>query len=267
MVRLVLSGGGLKCLSFIGAYDALSEERKESIDEIYGVSGGSIMGLSIVLSIPPDDIIMLLKTHYPFQRAHMRVSNLLTKFGLDTGDDARAFVRAMLERGGLSGDATMRALADKKICLHVCVTNLTTYQKELFTPDDDVKIVDAIQASCTIPILFAPTRIRDAYYIDGSALWYSFPSDLLTGPDDIGFSIMNKVCTEREMTLGVFAQRLMTLFSMYFSPHDIDKKDDRVVYFDDIKTQLIIFDACPDDDIQDMLVKGRAHATRFSKRM
>ena len=199
-MRLVLGGGGLACLTYIGAYETMiKRDMIRHIDEIYGVSAGSVLGLGITLGIAPDELLRIFREYYPFKKDDLRMTNLFTKYGLDASHGTRLFLEKILEHAGLPKDAKMTDLASYRIQFKVCVTNVNTYTKDLFTTSDDVSVVDAVVASGTVPILFVPVCIKDEYYIDGGALWHSFPVELLK-EGDLGFCCMSKPCKEEKMT-------------------------------------------------------------------
>jgi predicted acylesterase/phospholipase RssA len=262
-MRLVLGGGGLKCLGYIGSYDVLEDNgTMERVDEVYGVSGGSIVGLGVALRVPPRDLLDVFRKNYPFKKDELRITHLISRFGLDMGLGGRRLIEGILEYAGIAKDAHMTALASLPIRFNVCVSNISTYEKQLITPDDDVSIVDAVMASSTIPILFVPVCMRGEYFIDGSALWHSFPGYLLED-GDIGMCQVSRVCREEKMTFWVYLSRLMTIFSMYFSSHDTEKRDARVVYFDDCSTKLVSYEPLTDAESDALFAFGRKNAEEY----
>lgn len=266
-MRLVLGGGGLACLSYIGAYETLvSRGVMDKVTEIYGVSAGSFLGLGMVLRILPHEMLNIFCENYPFKKDDLRMTNLITKYGLDTSDGMRRMIEKILEFKGLSKDAKMTDLASRDIQFKVCVTNLSTYKKELFTTRDDVSIVDAVCASGTVPILFVPTRIKDDYYIDGGALWHSFPVELLK-EGDLGFCCMSKPCKEEKMTFWNYVSRLMTIIMMSFAFNEVEQKHPQVIYFEDIGVKLVSYEPYTDEEYENMLRVGRKSAEEYFERL
>lgn len=262
-MRLVLGGGGLKCLTYIGTYETfIAKGIMDKVDEIYGVSAGSMMGLGMVLQIPPQEMIRIFRENYPFKKECLKMTHLISRYGLDTGDEVRRLLEKILELKGMPKNAKMTDLATKPIAFNVCVSNISTYERQLFTTKDDISIIDAVMASSTIPILFVPACIRDEYYIDGSALWHSFPAHLLKD-DDIGLCQVSRVCGEEKMTFWVYLSRLMTVFSMYFSSHDTEERSSRVIYYDDVNTKLVSYEGLSDTEYEELLASGRKYGEEF----
>jgi len=262
-MRLVLGGGGLACLSYIGAYETMiKRDMIRQVDEIYGISAGSFLGLGITLQISPNDILNLFRENYPFKKDDLKMTNLITKYGLDPSYGMRRLVEKMLEHGGFSKDAKMTDLASCRIQLKVCVTNVNTYTKDLFTTSDDIPIVDAIVASGTVPILFVPVCIKDEYYIDGGGLWHSFPVELLK-EGDLGFCCMSKPCKEEKMTFWNYVSRLMTIIMMSFAFNEVEKRHPQAVYFEDIGIKLVSYEPYTDAEYENMLRVGRKSAEEY----
>ena len=263
IMRLVLGGGGLACLTYVGAYEIMiKRDMMRHVDEIYGVSAGSFLGLGITLEIPPDELLKIFRENYPFKKDDLRMTNLFTKYGLDASHGTRLFLEKILEHAGLSKDAKMTDLASYRIQFKVCVTNVNTYTKDLFTTSDDVPIVDAVVASGTVPILFVPVCIKDEYYIDGGALWHSFPVELLK-EGDLGFCCMSKPCKEEKMTFWNYVSRLMTIIMMSFAFNEVEKRHQQAVYFEDIGIKLVSYEPYTDAEYENMLRVGRKSAEEY----
>lgn len=263
IMRLVLGGGGLACLTYIGTYKVLIErDLMKHVDEIYGVSAGSVVGLGIVLGILPEELFRLFRENYPFKKDDLKMTNLISKFGLDTSDGGRRFIENMLASKGFPKDAKMSDLKSCRIQFKVCVSNLTTYQKELFTTNDDISVVDAVIASGTVPILFTPVRIKNDYYIDGGALWHCFPVELLK-EGDLGFCCMSKPCKEEKMTFWNYISRLMTIFMMYFAFNEIETRHPQVIYFEDVGIKLVSYEPFTDAEYENMMRLGRKYGEDY----
>lgn len=262
-MRLVLGGGGLACLTYIGAYETMiKRDMMRRVDEIYGISAGSFLGLGITLEIAPDDLMKIFRENYPFKKDDMRMTNLITKYGLDSSYGTRILVEKILEHAGLPNDTKMSDLASYRIQFNVCVTNVNTYTKDLFTTSDDVSVVDAVVASGTVPVLFVPVCIKDEYYIDGGALWHSFPVELLK-EGDLGFCCMSKPCKEEKMTFWNYVSRLMTIVMMSFAFNEVEKRHPQAVYFEDIGIKLVSYEPYTDAEYENMLRVGRKSAEEY----
>jgi len=255
----------MKGLAFIGAYDTLHNNGTiDKVDSIYGVSAGCIFGLCIVMGLTPEIMLNIIKSHFPFKKGDLSIANFMLHMGVDKGTSCREFIQEVLKAGGYGIDAYMSDISVNRIKLYACVTNLSTYKKELFGPLSNVKVVDAVMASCAIPLYFAPVFIHNECYIDGSALWKSFPKELLQDPDDIGVCILNEESKAEPINLNNYLMRLTTLFSMYFSSVECSENTDkRVVYLKSVNTDCIIHDDCSDKFLDEIVTVGKTCTEDF----
>jgi NTE family protein len=263
-MRLVIGGGGSKGIVFVGAYDEyLKRGALEGLTEIYGVSIGSVLGMGVVLGLSPDDILSCYNENFPCVSCHLSVKNFINKLGFDAGEDLKKMIISMMRKGGCDENTLMTDLRSRDVQLRVCVTNLNTYTADIIDTDSkDVKVIDALMASCAIPIFYAPVFIGGQCYVDGGALWNSFPYSLVRDDhDDIGWGLINTTKDREINNVKTYLSNLVTLFTTYFaryssnSPH---KKN--VVMFKDVDIPLIVFNECSDEKVQMMLNTGRRAA-------
>ena len=263
-MRLVIGGGGSKGLVFVGAYGAYKERGAlDGVTEIYGVSIGSVVGLSIVLGLTPTDILQCYEENFPCVSSHLSIKNFIEKFGFDAGCDLRKMIAAILRKGGYDENTLMTDMKSENIQLRVCVTNLSTYTADILDTDScDVKVIDALMASCAIPLFYAPVFIKGKCYVDGSALWNSFPFHLAREDhDDIGWGLINKINDDEIKGVGSYLKKLVTMFTMYFARYSSNAPINKnVVMFEDVDLDLLVFNECPDVKIQEMLDLGRTTA-------
>lgn len=260
-MRLVIGGGGSKGLVFVGAYEAYMERGAlDGVTEIYGVSIGSVVGLSIVLGVAPKDMLRCYEENFPCVTSHLSIKNFIEKFGFDTGCDLRKMIAAILIKGGHDENVLMTDLKSKDVQLRVCVTNLSAYTADVLDTDSTgVRVIDALMASCAIPLFYAPVFIEGKCYVDGCALWNSFPTHLVRGDHgDIGWGLVNKSNDDQINSVSSYLTKLITLFTMYFARYSSNTPDNtNVIMFKDVDLALLVFNECPDDKIQEMLNVGR----------
>jgi len=150
---IALSGGGAKGFCHAGVLKAL-EENGIKPDVLAGVSAGAVVAALYADGYSPDSIIGL------FQ--HARYRNYI-RFGFSDGgffsmDGFKAFLDTVLRA------KTFEELA---IPLRVVATDLDKGQSVVF---DKGNLVDALVASCSVPILFTPYTIDGVNYVDGGVL-------------------------------------------------------------------------------------------------
>lgn len=182
---LVLSGGGLKGLSYCGVFRYLEEIRKRkkdvSIDikEIISVSAGGLFGLCYILGYTYVELRnnILQQKLKDFQSG--KLSHFLEGFGIDTGENLVRWIENMIINKGHDPLITFNELYKiSGIHFKVVTTNLTTYLPFLFdhvnTPD--MSIVESLRLSLTIPFAFTMKKYKNDIHLDG-ALTVNYPID------------------------------------------------------------------------------------------
>ena len=150
---LALSGGGVKALCHVGVLKAMEEEGLKP-DVISGVSAGAVVAALYADGYSPDSIRSLFeKVKYAdFFRLEMPDGGLFSLAGF------KEFLDTVLHA---------KTFEDLKIPLKVIVTDLDRGRSVVF---DKGPLIDALVATCSVPILFSPYNINGVNYIDGGVL-------------------------------------------------------------------------------------------------
>jgi len=153
MVGVALSGGAARCIGQIGVLEALEKAGIE-VDAIAGTSGGSFVGAlyaSGQVSIPE----MKRLARGIKWRDVVRPS--LPKKGLISSEKIYHYIRDVLN------DTTFE---DLKIPLAVVASDLRSGDKVVLTQGP---VARAVQASCSLPVIFTPTTLNGQMLVDGGA--------------------------------------------------------------------------------------------------
>lgn len=174
---IALSGGAALGKLFGGALTAIEQVLDErdgaGSGEIWfgrlhgfaGCSAGAIGALWLLLS-PTIARAHILMARMPnvgeFLLRRPDLNTLTSQFGLDDGTGLRDLVSQLLEACGMSPSITfaeLRRYVAKELV--VVVTNLRTSQRLHVSAETfpDVRVQDAIVASCSIPLLYAPLHL------------------------------------------------------------------------------------------------------------
>ncbi|MFP4656522.1 MAG: patatin-like phospholipase family protein [Candidatus Woesearchaeota archaeon] len=151
-VAVVLSGGGAKGMAHVGVLREL-EKYNVDIDFISGTSMGSIIGAIYALEKNLDLVDRYLKH---------TVKDLITF--KDFNFSLKGLVKGVVIEEllwSIYGNATFD---DTKIDLVVNAVDLESGKEVVFR---EGKILDAVRASMSIPIIFTPKVINDKMYVDG----------------------------------------------------------------------------------------------------
>ena len=175
--QLVLSGGGLLGISYIGLFKYFEENNTLSnIKSITGCSAGAIFGSLLAVGYNSKELDTIVKSMVFKDYLKINVDSLLnfihTK-GLESGKNLSIFINKCIKDKTGDENITFLQIQEKyNIKLQIGVTNLTKSKFELFNIDTtpNLSIIKAISASIAIPFLFEPIVIGDDIYCDGGLL-------------------------------------------------------------------------------------------------
>ncbi len=175
--HLVLSGGGLLGISYIGLLKYLEENNsRQNIESITSCSAGSIFGTLFMLDYTSTEIEQLIKSLDFKQFLNINLDTIL-KFphskGLESANKLTEFFKKIIKDKTGNENTTFDELYKKtnKI-LQIGATNLTSVKFELFNykTHPNMSIYVAIRASIAIPIVFEPIIIGNDVYCDGGVI-------------------------------------------------------------------------------------------------
>lgn len=150
---MAFSGGGVKALCHVGVLKAFDEQNQQP-DILAGVSAGAVVAALYADGYSPDSIVDLF-AHYSF----LDVLSLdWPKGGLLSMNGFKSLLDSLL---------TAERFEDLALPLRVVATDLDRGLSVVF---DSGSLVDALVASCSVPILFSPYVINGVNYVDGGLL-------------------------------------------------------------------------------------------------
>ncbi len=176
--RLCLSGGGIRVVSYIGALEVLQEKNLlQKVKEICGVSAGGMIGFSLSLGYTLKEITQVC-TQFDFsQIRHLELEEMVEfteKYGFDTGEKLRAFLRSLLKQKGYKPESTFEDLKNLKPQVRVYATDINTCEIKEYslTKTPTIQIVEALFATMALPIYFMPSLDQETghYMLDGGII-------------------------------------------------------------------------------------------------
>lgn len=175
---LILSGGGVKGIAYIGALKYLDElKTKEEydiiIEEILGVSAGSIIGLLYILGYKYDELVDEIMSKNLSDLKELRIKNFLQRYGFDSGVRIINWIETLIIRKGYSKDITFADIyTEFGINFKVIATNLNKYKTAVFdkTSSPNLRVTRAIRMSIGVPFIFTVTKYRGECYVDGGLI-------------------------------------------------------------------------------------------------
>jgi len=167
-MNLFVFEGGIKGISYLGVLHYLYiNDKLNNVKKMFGCSTGSIIITLLSILKSPKNVFYSLK-----DRNRMILSTNILK-DLNIIDTNKVFNNIF--ENYLPKDITISEFNKKYNCdVNYIVSNVTLQKSEIFnsinTPN--VKVLDAIKSSCSIPILFSPIYINNYLYMDGAIFSY-----------------------------------------------------------------------------------------------
>ncbi len=205
-VRIILGGAGTRILCYVGALRAL-EKYYYQFKEFVGVSAGSIICMLMALGLNINDIESSILTYnfrdmfHPDPFSPDRILDATESWGLDDGIAFKRNVAIFLEAHGFSAKLTFEQLArltKKNLRILACDIEEARYYEFSAKKTPKTYIIDAVYASCAIPIYFQPARINNKILVDGGLI-HSFPLTYFTKTEideSIGIQIISNIGKE-----------------------------------------------------------------------
>lgn len=188
---LALSGGGAKGFAHIGVF-RMMEECALRPDIIVGTSAGALMGALFADGYSAAEIQELFTGRKFSEFAQLQIP----KAGLFDSKRFRYFLRRHLRT---------KNIEDLQIPLVVVATDLDNGESHEFRSGP---IVEAVTASCSIPIIFSPVVINGVHYVDGG-LFHNFPVSIIREECEriIGVNVSPLIPQKYKQTIFHIAER------------------------------------------------------------
>lgn len=154
---LALSGGGAKGFAHLGVFQFLDECSLKP-DIISGTSAGAVVGALYADGHSPEEIREFFSGREFSEFAQLQIP----KSGLFDMSRFKEFLKRNLRA---------KYIEDLPIPLVIVATDLDNGQSHEFR---NGSLVEAIAASCSVPIIFSPVEIDGVHYVDGG-VFRNFP--------------------------------------------------------------------------------------------
>lgn len=171
---LVLSGGGIKGISFLGALNVLDKLGILKNIEIYaGTSVGSIILFLINIGYSPMELFELVKKINLNKLKTINLSLFLNSMGLDNGEKIISLLKRLMKHKNINEKITFKELHDlTKKTFIVNSVNIDKQCSEYFSymTHPDISVIYIIRMSFSIPFLFTPIEFNGFTYVDGGCI-------------------------------------------------------------------------------------------------
>jgi len=178
------SAGGGHIVALLGALSRLIESgTTHTVTRWYGCSAGSFCAYVGALGVSPTwirDVVTYFDTRVIAEVEEDSMADFMNCWGLNSGSDVCIFIGRFLDTWESGASKwTFAQLSRKRpgISLHITATNLTMGSLSIFSKETtpDMRVLDAIRASLSVPLLFTPWKgPQGDIYCDGAIMEY-FP--------------------------------------------------------------------------------------------
>jgi predicted acylesterase/phospholipase RssA len=161
--HIVISGGGIKVVSIVGALKKLGEAGLlKNVKEVSGVSAGAWLAFMVSMGVAVHKIEKLvLDLDFGVIRNFMpeAIIGFPETYGLDDGSKLFKFIESIMRVvTNIDPNSTFSSLKNNKIKFKCWATDLATKKMREFSLEKTptVKIITALHASMAIPLYFTP---------------------------------------------------------------------------------------------------------------
>ena len=190
---LALSGGGARGYAHLGALKALNEYGIFP-DIIAGTSVGSLIGVLYADGYTPDEMLSIAKT----LKLRTLVESTIPRDGIFKATGIASILRRHLRA---------KTFEELKYPVYVVASDIESGEIKVFNTG---KIIPAVMASCSVPIIFTPIEINGRHYVDGGLL-KNFPVSTIRDVCDrvIGIDISPVISVEYDRSMKYIVERAM----------------------------------------------------------
>jgi NTE family protein len=177
--HLVISGGGPTGISFYGVLRELNNNgiwKIEDIETMYGTSVGSLLSVILCLNYDwetIDDYLIKRPWQKIFKFNMYTIVDSFQKRGFYSINIFKESFLPLFNGKDISMDITLQEFYDLNgIEIHIFATELNTYELIDFSykTHPDLKVIEAVYYSCSLPIIFSPILKNESCYCDGGLL-------------------------------------------------------------------------------------------------
>lgn len=223
---IVIGGGGLKGLAFLGAIQYFQECGLLNNVKMYaGTSAGSIISLLLVLGISPKEQLEM-NVNSTFLKT--KPLNEVFKSGslMDYSILIETVHKICIEKMNIS-PTFLELFNFTGKSLRIVSYNVTKHSQHVFseTHSPDVLVADAIRYSCALPIIFEPQMSEDGeIFLDGGLI-NNLPVDVVKDDCDKILAISTESSTPFSNSKLSFADIVQIIISVPTVTSDLQRID------------------------------------------
>ena len=182
--NLVLSGGSMKGLAYIGMIKCIEEYNiVKKIDNFIGTSIGACVCFCLLIGFTYEELYDVFINLDINKARNINVDNILnfgTTYGVDNGEKIVKILKVFLKKKLQVNSITFSELYEKtqkNITIIGSCLNTTSVEYFNLKNNPNMDVIDALRISISIPLFFTPVIYKNKYYVDG-ALTNNYPIDI-----------------------------------------------------------------------------------------
>lgn len=249
---IVLSGGGIRCLSHIGALLELDRRKYLGhVKEYVGVSAGAFISFALCIGYTIRELHALILGFNFFNLQNIdpdNIINFLSVYGIDDGKQLEKLIHTLLKYKGLNSGITFMQLYTLRpqITFRCYASDLNTCTLKEFshilTPNTSV--VFALRCSTCVPGYFTPLKDPDTghYLLDGG-LVSNYPFKYVDQAKNIlGISISREHTVKTKIdTIYEYFMQVYTTYSMSKRNNELEKNMSSTIMIPSSELQALNF--------------------------
>jgi len=245
--NIVFSGGGFKAWAYIGSLRVLEEHPNFlDIEQVVGVSAGGVFGLFYVLGIKWDFLLDFFMDLNFKELQDIDIDNIMIQQSILAGVKFTEIIKEIMSYRIDPGVTFMELYRSFKIKFTTSALNITDSKLEYFNYEltPNIKVIDAVRASCSLPVVLPPYLINGKYYYDGG-ICNNCPIDIVDENNSIAFDVafyaesnespvklidlLNSLVTisNRNSKKSMFTENIYTILDDSFSNESVNLNQSR----------------------------------------
>lgn len=216
--KLVLSGGGINGIIYIGIIKYLEEQNLiNNFDVFVGTSVGSLINTLIILGYKAEEIEDFILEFNFSDIIKLNILKLFTDYGIDDGSLfeilIKCFIRNKLKRDNFTLIELYNLTKKRNIIVTCNISkNKCMYIDHISHPN--LKIITALKMSTCIPFYFKPVSYKNELFVDGSLLCH-FGINIFGENDSevLGILLKNDNFTEEVSSFDNYISLLLNLYT------------------------------------------------------
>lgn len=194
--NITFSGGSNKGISYLGVLRCLEKNTDvlKNIKNISGASIGSLFATLVCMNFTYEDLIPFINMDFNIDD-DLSIDNFLNQYGFSSGRLLIKKFKSIISKK-FNPEITFEELYEiTNKTLYISASSLAECKIIYFSHKNspDMRIVDAIRFSISIPFIFTSPRLNDKYYIDGG-IFERYPLKCFDqNKKTLAFNLINKI--------------------------------------------------------------------------